>query len=101
MTKAEREFQLRVREVGCIACIVRFGWQAGLPGDIHHLLRGGRRIGEMHVLCLCPAHHRGGSREGFVSRHPWKSAFVHAYGTEKSLLKLTQRLVSEREKLTV
>ena len=58
------------------------------------MLRGGRRIDHLHTLPLCsPGHHRYGDGEIKISRHPWKSQFETAYGTEAELLKKTRLLV--------
>lgn len=93
MTVAERVFQDRVRGLGCIACLVSLDLRT--DGDIHHILSGGRRIGELSVLCLCVSHHRSGlNSKMFVSRHPWKSRFEAAYGTETELLVHTKRLIA-------
>lgn len=92
MTRDEERFQRAVRELGCIACLVSgFG---KTPCDIHHILSGGRRIGEKDVLGLCPSHHRGGvnTRE-CVSRHPFRKEFERRYGTEAELLQKTRELV--------
>jgi hypothetical protein len=92
VTKDQAAFQDAVRELGCIAC--RQMGIAGSPCDIHHILRGGRRIGEMDVLGLCPLHHRSGVNDGvIVSRHPWRKAFERTYGTEQELLAETRELV--------
>ena len=92
MTKSESEFQFKVRNLGCIACLV--AWQLYSPCEIHHILSGGRRIGEDRVLGLCPLHHRGGrASEKFVSRHPYKRLFERCYGTELELLKQTKMLI--------
>lgn len=81
MTKAEQAYQASVREQGCIVCLEYEGVRSEC--DIHHMLDGGRRIGEMHVLGLCPTHHRGGfNDEHCVSRHPYRRAFEQRYGTE-------------------
>ena len=89
MTRAESDFQYRVRELGCIVCLLFK--RVVSPCDIHHMLRGGRRIGEMDVLGLCPAHHRTG-HGGVIARHPTKARFESAYGTEEHLLWRTHRL---------
>lgn len=90
MTKTEKAFQDRVREVGCIVCLQQ-GYYS--PCDLHHLLRGGRRIGEDFVIALCPMHHRSGlNTEKVVSRHPWRKEFERRYGTETELLKKTRDL---------
>lgn len=93
MTRAESEFQDRVRRLGCIVCILDLGVDS--CAEIHHILRGGRRIGEMDILPLCPDHHRNGLRKDWiVSRHPWKTEFIKRYGSEVSLLAKTQELLA-------
>lgn len=96
MTKASQAFHAAVRELGCIVC--RLFLHTFSPCDVHHLLSGGRRIGEMHVIGLCEKHHRSGENNaGWISRHPWRAAFVKRYGTEESLLAATIDLVQRRE----
>lgn len=92
MTKAEQAFQDSVRELGCIVCHVHLHTRSDC--DVHHLLSGGRRIGEMNVIGLCEKHHRSGANNaGWVSRHPWRVEFVARYGTEESLLAKTNELL--------
>ena len=93
MTKSEKEFQSKVRAQGCIVCILDLNERS--DGDIHHILNGNRRIGEMDVLCLCPSHHRFGiDNEIATSRHPYLARFVKRYGTEAQLLAKTKELLS-------
>jgi hypothetical protein len=84
-TKAEREWLDAIVRFGCIAC-----WLDGLghrPPAVHHILRGGRRMGHLHSIGLCdPGHHQNGAALGMVSRHPWKARFEAKYGTELELL---------------
>ena len=90
MTKSQKAFQDRVRALGCIVC---YGKGVDSPAEIHHLLRGGRRIGEDSVIGLCVPHHRGGlNTEEVVSRHPWRLAWESRYGTEAELLAKTKEL---------
>lgn len=90
MTKIEKALQDRIRELGCIVCLQQ-GYHS--PCDLHHLLRGGRRIGEDSVIGLCPLHHRSGlNTEKLVSRHPWRNEFERRYGTEAKLLEKTREL---------
>ena len=93
MTKAEREWCDAIVQIGCIACRV-MGF-VGTPAEVHHLLSGGRRIGHLHSIPLCPGHHR--SSEGMVKigRHPFKRDFEEAYGTEAELLEKTRALVAD------
>lgn len=93
MTKSQKAFQDRVRALGCIVC---HGQGVDSPCDLHHLLRGSRRIGEDSVIGLCPMHHRSGlNTEEFVSRHPWRREFEARYGTEDELLQKTRELCGE------
>lgn len=74
---------------GCIAC--HLDGMAPRPTAVHHILRGGVRMGHRFTLGLCdPGHHQGGQEQGLVSRHPWKARFEAKYGTELELLELTR-----------
>ena len=91
-TAEERAWMDAITALGCISC--RLDGYPDTPGEVHHLLRAGRRIGHLHSICLCPGHHRDGTGElGMVARHPWRVRFEQAYGTEDELLAITQRLV--------
>jgi hypothetical protein len=91
---AEREWMDAITAIGCIACLI--DGHPGTPGAVHHLLRGGQRIGHMHTICLCdPGHHQNGAQFGKVSRHPWKARFEAKYGTEEELLAATLALVAK------
>lgn len=94
MKKAEAEFQRHVRALGCIVC--RIHRRMDSPAEIHHMLSGGRRRGEMFVLGLCFEHHRAGRNDHLcVSRDHNQRRFEAAYGTEESLLAKTRELIKE------
>lgn len=96
-TKAEQRWMSDIVALGCIACYVQ-GF-LGTPAEVHHLLRGGRRIGHLHSIPLCsPGHHRNGDGVRKISRHPFKRRFEKAYGSEAQLLFLTQQLVTAKGK---
>jgi hypothetical protein len=100
MKKAEAEFQRKVRELHCIVCRLHHGVET--PCEIHHMLSGGRRRGEMFVLGLCYNHHRAGRDDDqCVSRDHNQRRFEAAYGTEESLLAKTRELVRQQEAMTV
>lgn len=84
-TVAERAWMDAIVRYGCIAC-----WIDGSghrPAAVHHILRGGVRLGHLFTLPLCdPGHHQGGEALGLISRHPWKARFEKKYGTEIELL---------------
>lgn len=79
-TKAEAEWMDRIVECGCLAC--RQDFNLFVPAEVHHLLRGGHRMGHLFTIPLCPMHHR----QGPFARHPWRRRFEARYGTELQLL---------------
>lgn len=84
-----------VSALGCIVC--RREGKGPTPADAHHLLRGGKKIGDKATIPLCVWHHRSGIKTPeIVSRHPWKKEFEKRYGTESELLELT---LAELEKV--
>lgn len=85
-------------QIGCIACLVT--GISGTPGAVHHMLRGGRRMGHLFTLCLCdPGHHKMPPADsGKIPRHPFKRRFETAYGSEHKLLELTRQLVNRSVK---
>lgn len=93
-TKEEAAWMDAITDIGCIACLI--DGHPGTPGAVHHLLRGGQRIGHMHTICLCdPGHHQNGGKNK-ISRHPDKAMFEDRYGTEAELLHMTRQLVANR-----
>jgi hypothetical protein len=97
---AEAKFQDQVRQLGCIICRLFHGVFSYC--EIHHMLSGGRRMGEMFVLGLCPTHHRSGRNdEEVVSRDQNRRRFEKRYGSEESLLARTRELVQQKFGLSV
>lgn len=98
MTKAERQWIADIQDLGCIVCIIKLGvW--GSPPDIHHMLKGGRRMGHGFTLPICPPHHRWGFAKDVVSRDQCQRNFEAEYGTEEQLHAMVKRLVSTRKSL--
>jgi hypothetical protein len=94
-TVEERAWMDFITSVGCIACLL--DGHPGVPGAVHHILRGGRRIGHLHTINLCqPGHHMDGQQRGMVSRHPFKARFEARYGTEAELLARMQAMRAKR-----
>lgn len=92
----EARWMSDITDFGCIACYL--DGHPSTPGAVHHLLRGGLRMGHLFSICLCdPGHHQNGAVKGVVSRHPDKAAFERKYGHEADLLELTQRLVRQEQ----
>lgn len=84
-TVEERAWMNAIVELGCICCLL--DGHAPRPTAVHHILRGGQRMGHLYTLPLCdPGHHQGGAPLGLVSRHPYKARFEERYGTEEELL---------------
>lgn len=80
----ERKWMDWIVAYGCICC--RVMGHAPRPTAVHHMLRGGVRLGHLFTLPLCdPGHHQGGEQFGLISRHPNKAAFEKAFGTEAEL----------------
>jgi len=91
-TVAEAEWMANIVSLGCIACLLD-GCQPR-PTAVHHILRGGRRIGHLFTLPLCqPGHHMDGGHIGLVSRHPFKARFEAMYGKELDLLEIVRKKV--------
>lgn len=81
----ERAWMDAIVAHGCIAC--RMDGLGIVPPCVHHILRGGVRMGHLFTLPLCdPGHHQNGQQFGMLSRHPWKAQFEQRYGSEDSLL---------------
>ena len=85
MTPLHKHYS-KVAALGCVVCKqLGFGF---VPAELHHPF--GRKNGhEFHVIPLCHSHHREGVNKpdiGYISRHPWRRAFIEAYGSEQSLL---------------
>jgi hypothetical protein len=100
-TKQQINRWQQAQNVGCVCCCL--AGRLGVPGDIHHILSGGRRISHDHTLCLCPWHHRGieGSLETHgpsLALHP--RLFKETYGTEKELLEIQNELIQHYIKVT-
>lgn len=91
-TVDEKRWMDAIVQFGCVACHIDA--ERAPPGfgtayicvrpAVHHILRGGQRIGHRFTLPLCdPGHHQGGP----ISRHPFKARFEQTYGTEDELLR--------------
>jgi Recombination enhancement, RecA-dependent nuclease len=94
-TKAEKVRMDVIAQMFCPCCR-----QLGLnhvvipPVEIHHMLRGGKRMGHWYTIPICPGHHRGawtehqkrdilpGERVSLASGRP---RFEAVYGTERAM----------------
>lgn len=102
VTNLEKRWCAAICEIGCICCLL-FHNAPRTPGAVHHLLRGGRRIGHLDTICLCdPGHHQNApSGSSKVSRHPNKVRFEAAYASEEVLLDRSRLLVRKHIGLIV
>ena len=88
MTKDEKEWQRRVRELGCLIC--------ERPASLHHIRHGvgkAQKADEYNVLPLCPDHHQNGGHG--VAFHAGKKTWQEIYGTEEELLEQVKEKLSE------
>ena len=72
MTAAQALRADAIRDVGCLACRLRFPAIEHVPCEIHHLTTGGwhgqKRRGHDETVGLCTWHHRGESDRSEKSR---------------------------------
>lgn len=106
-TKAEAARIVSVKEGPCLACWNFETAPITYGCDAHHLLSGGRRIGHMAIVGLCPWHHRGYVPAGCTapemrevygpSLMDGSKLFRDAYGTDAELLELQNKLLGGNE----
>lgn len=73
----------------CLACLHE---GRNNQSNVHHITQGGRRLGHLFTIPLCPAHHKSDGRQ-VPSIHHQKRTFVARYGSELELLaELKKRL---------
>lgn len=98
-TKPEVERIKRlVLEVGCICCLLRFGVYNGHV-EIHHIVRGNRRLGHWYTLPLCTAHHRAKGEGPMTSIANGSKAFTAMHGTELDLWLKVQHMLKLSDEL--
>ena len=87
-TKEQRKRWQQMQATGCVACCL--DGMIGNPGDIHHLLSGGKRISHWHSVCLCSFHHRnvlkGDHHNDTPSLASEPKKFRERYGNDQELL---------------
>jgi len=107
-TKAPTKEQIRrwndLQAIGCVATLLRTG-VIGTPGDVHHLLSGGKRMGHDFTIVLHPWYHRGCDlhqlgieqcRKLFgpsLALH--KKEFIEEFGDEMYLLEVSNQLLTK------
>lgn len=98
-TKAEQRRFDAMLQIGCVACLLN--GHPFTPGEIHHLLSGGRRIGHSATACLCAGHHRGvfegryadWSRDNGPSLAKEPRKFRETFGSDSELLEIQNALI--------
>jgi hypothetical protein len=86
-TVEEKRWMDAIVRFGCVACYLDGMESQPMRTAVHHILRGGQRIGHLFTLPLCdPGHHQNGQQYGLISRHPHKARFEAKYGAEIELL---------------
>ena len=91
-TKEESEWMSAVVDLGCIVCRNDLGLFS--PCEIHHLEGSKKPDAHFKTIGLCFRHHRSHKHTvEYTSRHPHKYQFQLRYGSEKSLLEQTQKLI--------
>lgn len=96
MTERHKRRLFFIKELGCVACRIRFG-DASPGGDGHHAEdETGRPIGHHALICLCPGHHhRPDYRRLGPSRHMHTVEFVAEFGTDLQLLEFQNALLEK------
>lgn len=91
--KEEKKWMDAIADFGCIVCHLYH--EPNTPACVHHILNEGhRRMGHLYTIPLCYGHHNGNELPYKIARHPNKTRFVNAYGTELQLLVAVHTLLS-------
>lgn len=101
LTKADERRFAALHELGCIACRLN-GFTHPTVAEIHHYLRGNKRIGHHATIPLCTWHHQGVSTEAVPaalyaylgpSFHKHTREFRARYGDDAVLLARVNALI--------
>lgn len=92
-TVDEQRWMDAIVAYGCVAC--RIDGNGFVPAAVHHILRGGVRMGHLFTLPLCDPGHHQNSSDKRISRHPWKARFEQRYGSEDHLLSMLRAEIGE------
>jgi hypothetical protein len=89
LTQAEVAWVKAILNYGCIACRKDgYGYE---PASVHHLIKGGKRMGHLFTIPLCIQHHQYGA----ISRHRNHKGFNAKYGTEMELYEEMKAIVAK------
>jgi len=100
-TKAQQKRFERMSDIGCVPCIIKGIYQN--PPQIHHIVKGKKRLGHDYTIAKCPYHHQGHLPLGYkfdqVRERMGPSyalepeAFEHEFGTQEELLEFQNALL--------
>jgi hypothetical protein len=97
-TKAEQKRFEDIKRLGCVACASLNVWSPA--HEIHHLLRGNKRLGHVWSIPLCRGHHRGDwdpaqraifSPNERIAISDGRKAFERVYPSEMDLWRKVQK----------
>lgn len=110
ITPAHKQRFATMQELGCLISLVYFN-HPGTPGQVHHIISGGRRLGHDATICMKPWYHQGEPptvryagrliqltvaqatyRYGPSMAHN-PSDFTHRFGTQDELLEMQDALI--------
>ena len=107
MTRARISDIERFAKLHALGCIVsRVFYDRWEPAEIHHLVEGRKRLGHQFTIPLSPWFHRGvpprmdmrpseATEQIGPSLAISKRKFVERFGTERELLKQTDKLIED------
>lgn len=90
-TKRERERFEQLKSMGCVVCWLSFGVRVWC--EIHHIVRGNKRLGHWYTIPLCSAHHRIPGEGLMTSIANGRKAFARVHGSELDLWVKTQHIL--------
>jgi hypothetical protein len=98
--KAEKARYVRLKdEIGCVCCLLAFNRQAKCE-EIHHIVKGNKRMGHWYTLPLCRDHHQGRAVAGlWTSIAQGSKAFAAVHGTEIDLWFKVQHMLNLSDEL--
>lgn len=101
-TRDERHRMNQIIEIGCVVSQVL--GRRNVPAQIHHVLRGGKRLGHMHTIGLTPWYHEGEPPYGLTKARCYeiygpslklhRREFIEGFGSEYELVELTSRMIA-------
>ncbi len=100
-TKAQQKRFERMSAIGCVPCTIIGIYQN--PPQIHHIVKGKKRLGHDHTIAKCPWHHTGQVPTGYSQDQVRErmgpsyaiepEAFEHIFGTQEELLEFQNALL--------